>query len=217
VRKELAVRTIFNLLGPLTNPAGAGRQLLGVSDPTYQETIAEALVGLGCDRALVVRAADGVDEISVADATRVVEVADGGTREWFVRPEELGFELVEIERIAGGTPEQNAATVGRVLAGEEGPARDVVLLNAGAAIQVGGGADDLGGGVEQARKSLDTGAARDVLERLIEVSGRLGDDESRSSSLNPLGPGSRSWLPGHARTAAAVSRRCRSPLSATGW
>jgi anthranilate phosphoribosyltransferase len=186
VRKELAVRTIFNLLGPLTNPAGAGRQLLGVSDPTYQETIAEALVGLGCDRALVVRAADGVDEISVADATRVVEVADGGTREWFVRPEELGFELVEIERIAGGTPEQNAATVERVLAGEEGPARDVVLLNAGAAIQVGGGADDLRGGVEQARKSLDAGAARDVLERLVEVSGRLGGDGSRSSSLNPL-------------------------------
>ena len=174
VRKELGVRTIFNFLGPLTNPAGAGRQLLGVSDRRYQETIAEALVGLGCDHALVVRAADGVDEISVADETRVIEVRDGGTEEWFVRPEELGIARVGIERIAGGTPEQNAATVERVLAGEEGPARDVVLLNAGAAIRLGGGADDLGGGIERARESLDSGAARDVLARLVEVSGRLG-------------------------------------------
>jgi anthranilate phosphoribosyltransferase len=186
VRRELAVRTIFNLLGPLTNPAGAGRQLLGVSDPTYQETIAEALVGLGCDRALVVRAADGVDEISVADTTRVVEVSEGRTEEWFVRPEELGIELVEIERIAGGTPEQNAGTVERVLAGEEGPPRNVVLLNAGAAIQLGGRADDLRGGMERARESLDSGAARDVLERLVEVSRRLGEAGNQSSSLNRL-------------------------------
>ena len=174
VRKELAVRTIFNFLGPLTNPAGARRQLLGVSDPRYQETIAEALVALDCDRALVVRAADGVDEISVADETRVIEVAEGGTEEWFVRPEELGIARVEIERIAGGTPEQNAATVKRVLAGEDGPERDVVLLNAGAAILVGGGADDLRGGVDQARGSIDSGAARRVLAALIEVTGRLG-------------------------------------------
>ena len=104
VRKELAVRTIFNFLGPLTNPAGATRQLLGVSDRRYQETIAEALVGLGCERALVVCAADGVDEISVSAETRVVEVKEGRTEEWFVRPEELGVERAEIERIAGGEP-----------------------------------------------------------------------------------------------------------------
>ena len=104
VRKELAVRTIFNFLGPLTNPAGATRQLLGVSDRRYQETIAEALVGLGCERALVVCADDGVDEISVAGRTRVIEVADGGTEEWFVTPEDLGLERVELSAIAGGTP-----------------------------------------------------------------------------------------------------------------
>jgi anthranilate phosphoribosyltransferase len=175
VRKELAVRTIFNFLGPLTNPAGATRQLLGVSDARYQETIAEALVGLGCERALVVRAADGVDEISVAEPTRVIEVRDGGTEEWFVRPEELGVARAELERIAGGTPEENAATVTRVLAGDDGPARDVVLLNAAAAALAGGIANHLAGGVELARESVDSGAARDVLARLIALSGELGD------------------------------------------
>jgi anthranilate phosphoribosyltransferase len=173
VRKELAVRTIFNFLGPLTNPAGATRQLLGVSDGHYQETIAEALVGLGCERALVVWAADGVDEISVAEPTRVIEVAEGRTEEWFVRPEELGIAVAGVERIAGGTPSENAATVERVLAGQDGPARDVVLLNAGAAILVGGGADDLASAVERARQSIDSGGARDVLSRLVETSGRL--------------------------------------------
>jgi len=173
VRKELAVRTIFNFLGPLTNPAGATRQLLGVSDGHYQETIAEALVGLGCERALVVRAADGVDEISVAAPTRVIEVKEGGTEEWFVQPEELGVATADVERIAGGTPSENAATVERVLAGEAGPARDVVLLNAGAAIMVGGGAEDLAGAVERAQESIDSGAAREVLSKLVQVSGRL--------------------------------------------
>jgi anthranilate phosphoribosyltransferase len=173
VRKELAVRTIFNFLGPLTNPAGATRQLLGVSDRHYQETIAEALVGLGCERAFVVRADDGLDEISVSDSTRVVEVKDGGTEEWFLRPEELGFDRAGIEQIAGGSPEENAATVRGVFAGETGPARDVTLLNAGAAILVGGGAEDLEGGIERARGAIDSGAARDVLARLVEVSGEL--------------------------------------------
>ena len=172
-RKALGVRTIFNFLGPLTNPAGATRQLLGVSDGHYQETIAEALVGLGCERALVVRAEDGLDEISISDSTRIVEVKDGGTEEWFLRPEDLGFERAGVEQIAGGNPEENAATVNRVLAGEDGPARDVVLLNGGAAILVGGGADDLEGGIERAREAIDSGAARDVLARLVEVSGEL--------------------------------------------
>jgi anthranilate phosphoribosyltransferase len=173
VRKELAVRTIFNFLGPLTNPAGARRQLLGVSDRRYQETIAEALVGLGCERALVVCAADDVDEISIAEETRIVEVAEGRTEEWFVRPEDLGLERADIDRIAGGEPEQNAATVVRVLDGEDGPQRDVVVLNAAGAILVGGGADDLGGGVERAREAIDSGAARAVLARLVEVTGEL--------------------------------------------
>jgi anthranilate phosphoribosyltransferase len=173
VRKELAVRTIFNFLGPLTNPAGATRQLLGVSDRRYQETIAEALVGLGCERALVVCAADDVDEISVSAETRVVEVKEGRTEEWFVRPEELGVERADIEQIAGGEPEENAATVAAVLKGEGGPPRDVVVLNAGAAILVGGGADDLAQATERAGEAIDSGAAREVLARLVELTGEL--------------------------------------------
>jgi anthranilate phosphoribosyltransferase len=173
VRKELAVRTIFNFLGPLTNPAGARRQLLGVSDSRYQETIAEALVGLGCERAFVVRAENGMDEIGLAGPTRVIEVKDGTTEEWFVDPEALGVRLANPDEITGGTPEENAATVTRVLAGDDGAARDVVLLNAGAAIIVGGGATDLEAGIDRARESIDSGAARAVLERLVAMTGEL--------------------------------------------
>ncbi len=173
VRKELAVRTIFNFLGPLTNPAGASRQLLGVSDSRYQETIAEALVGLGCERALVVRGDEGIDEIGLGERTRVIEVRDGSTEEWFVEPEALGFALADPDQITGGTPDENAATVMRILAGEGGPPRDVVLLNAGAAIVVGGGAADLEAGIERAREAIDSGAAREVLDRLVKITGEL--------------------------------------------
>ena len=176
VRKELAVRTIFNFLGPLTNPAGAKRQLLGVSDRRYQETIAEALVGLGCERALVVCGADGVDEISIADRTRVIEVAEGGTEEWFADPAELGLEIAHLDAIAGGSPEENAAVVKRVLDGEAGPPRDVVAMNAGAAILAGGLADDLPGGMERAADAIDSGAARGVLDRLVETTRELATD-----------------------------------------
>jgi anthranilate phosphoribosyltransferase len=174
VRKELAVRTIFNFLGPLTNPAGADRQLLGVSDSRYQETIAEALVGLGCERALVVRGADGVDEISIASETRIIEVKDGKTDEWFTSPDDVGLGRDELEAVAGGTPEHNAGVITAVLDGQDGPARDVTLMNAGAAILVGGGAGDLAGGVDRAREAIESGAAREVLSRLVELSGRLG-------------------------------------------
>ena len=173
VRQELAVRTIFNFLGPLTNPAGATRQLLGVSEPRYQETIAEALLGLGCERALVVRAEDGLDEFSVAGPTRVVEVADGRTEEWFVGPQELGIESADLAAIAGGSPDRNAATVRAVLAGEPGPERDVVALNAGAAILAAGLVGDLGAGVDRARESIDSGAAAGVLDRLIALTTEL--------------------------------------------
>ena len=167
VRRELAVRTIFNFLGPLTNPAGARRQLLGVSDRRYQETIAEALVGLGCEHALVVTAADGVDEISVSGETRVIEVRDGATEEWLVRPEDAGVEPAPLEAIAGGSPAENAAVVRGVLDGHAGPAREVVALNAGAAILVGGGADDLTSGVARAREAIDSGAVAAVLAKLV--------------------------------------------------
>ncbi|MEZ5156317.1 MAG: anthranilate phosphoribosyltransferase [Solirubrobacterales bacterium] len=175
VRKELAVRTIFNFLGPLTNPAGATRQLLGVSDRRYQETIAEALAGLDCEHALVVAADDGLDEISIAGRTRVIEVRDGGTSEWFAQPGDFGFEEAPLETIAGGEPEENAATTRAVLAGEDGPAADISLLNAGAAIYVGGGAGNLAGGIDAAREAIDSGAAADVLRRLIDRDGRSHD------------------------------------------
>lgn len=169
VRKELAVRTIFNLLGPLTNPAGASRQLIGVQDRHSQETVAEALVGLGCERALVVAAEDGLDEISLGARTRVIEVSDGSTREWFVEPSEVGLAWAALEQVAGGTPEENAAATRAVLAGEAGPRRDIVLLNAGAAIYVGGRACSLADGVVKAGEAIDSGAAEALLVRLAAV------------------------------------------------
>jgi anthranilate phosphoribosyltransferase len=173
VRKELAVRTIFNFLGPLTNPAGANAHLLGVSDRAYQEIIADALLQLGCDRALVVSADDGIDELSLASRTRVIEVAEGGTEEWFIEPSDVGLETAPLEAIPGGEPDENAAVVRSVFDGEAGPARDVSVLNAGAAIFVASGADDLKEGVAKAADAIDSGAARDVLERLISRSREL--------------------------------------------
>jgi anthranilate phosphoribosyltransferase len=167
VRKQLGVRTIFNFLGPLTNPAGARRQLLGVSDRHYQETIAEALVGLGSERAMVVAAEDGVDELSISARTRVIEVRDGSTEEHFVEPEDFGFSTAGLGEVAGGTPEENAATVRAVLGGESGPRRDLVLLNAGAAIYLGGRSDTLAEGVEKAAAVVDSGQAAGLLERLV--------------------------------------------------
>jgi anthranilate phosphoribosyltransferase len=172
-RKELGVRTIFNFLGPLTNPAGASRQLLGVSDRRYQETIAEALVGLGAQSALVVSAEDGLDELSISSRTRVIEVKEGGTEEWFVEPGEFGLGEGTIEEIAGGEPAENAQVIRAAFGGAEGAALDVILLNAGAAIYVGGRADDLAGGVERAREAVESGAAARVLEQLIERSAAL--------------------------------------------
>ncbi len=166
-RKALGVRTIFNFLGPLTNPAGTNRQLLGVADGHYQETIAEALISLGSVRALVVFAEDGLDELSLSSRTRVIEVADGRTSEWFVEPGHFGLAPVKLEQVAGGTPKENATTIRRVLAGEPGPHRDLVVLNAAAAIYVGGLAADLEEGVAKAEEALDSGAAANVLERLI--------------------------------------------------
>jgi anthranilate phosphoribosyltransferase len=173
VRKALAVRTIFNFLGPLTNPAGAPRQLLGVSDRHYQETIAEALVGLGSVRAMVVAADDGVDEISISARTRVIEVDGGRTEESFVEPGDFGFAEAEPEYVAGGSPEENAATCRAVLDGEAGPRRHLVLLNAGAAIYVGGNAESLADGVGKAASAVDSGAARELLGRLVATTAEL--------------------------------------------
>jgi anthranilate phosphoribosyltransferase len=173
VRKELAVRTIFNFLGPLTNPAGATRQVIGVSDPAFLEVIAGALERLGAHRALVVSSEDGLDELSTSGATRVVEVDGAGVRSYVVAPEDVGLRRAAYEDVAGGSPDANADTTRRILAGERGPARDLAALNAGAAIYAAGRADDLESGVRAAEAAIDRGAAAKALDRLVELTGKL--------------------------------------------
>jgi anthranilate phosphoribosyltransferase len=174
VRKELAVRTIFNFLGPLTNPAGATRQVIGVSDPAFLEVIAGALARLGAKKALVVSSADGLDELSTAGATRVVEVDGGGElRTYEITPEDVGLSRSVYEDLAGGSPEANAETARRIFAGEQGPPRDLAVLNAGAAIYAAGRADGLEAGVRAAEAAIDSGAATRALERLVELTGKL--------------------------------------------
>jgi anthranilate phosphoribosyltransferase len=177
VRKELAVRTIFNFLGPLTNPAGATRQVIGVSDPAFLETIAGALAQLGARKALVVSSADGLDEMSTSGTTRVVEVDDGEVRSYEVSPEDVGLARASFEQVAGGTPSDNAETARRILAGESGPRRDIVVLNAGAAIYVSGRADTLAAGVAAAQEAIDSGAAEASLERLVALTRELAPVE----------------------------------------
>jgi anthranilate phosphoribosyltransferase len=169
VRRELAVRTIFNLLGPLTNPAGARHQVIGVSDPTKLETMAAALGQLGAERALVVSSADGLDEFSVSGATRVVELREGGLSSYDVTPEQVELEPAAEGAVGAGTPEQNALVLREVLAGNPGTERSLAVLNAGAAIYVSGSAETLGEGVRTAERAVDSGAAEGILERWVEA------------------------------------------------
>ena len=168
VRKALGVRTIFNFLGPLTNPAGAKRQVIGVSDPSKLETLALALAELGAESALVVSSADGLDEFSVSGTTRVVELRDGSLTTYDVSPNELGLQAAGDGAVAAGTPDQNARVLRDVLAGEPGTERSLAVLNAAAAIYVGGRADSLATGVQLAEASIDEGAATRVLEGYLE-------------------------------------------------
>jgi anthranilate phosphoribosyltransferase len=173
VRKELAVRTIFNFLGPLTNPAGATRQVIGVSDPAFLDTIAGALAKLGARKALVVSSADGLDEMSTSGTTRVVEVDGGELRSYEVSPEDVGLPPARQEDVAGGTPADNADTARRILVGEAGPRRDLAALNAGAAIYVAGRADSLEAGVRAAEAAIDDGRAAACLDALVGLTQRL--------------------------------------------
>jgi anthranilate phosphoribosyltransferase len=165
VRRELGVRTLFNLLGPLVNPAGARRQLLGVPQPRWVETHAAVLAELGCDHALVVHG-DGLDEITTTGETRVHEVRRGSISEWTVRPEDFGFVRVRREALQGGDIAHNAAAMLRVLGGEPGPLSDVVALNAGGAIYVGDRAASLGEGIDRARLALAEGRGLAMLDAL---------------------------------------------------
>jgi anthranilate phosphoribosyltransferase len=173
VRRGLAVRTIFNFLGPLTNPAGASRQLIGVSDPAYLETMAGALGLLGTKHALLVSSEDGLDEVSISAPTRVVEVIGQELRSYSVTPADVGLSQAPPDDIPGGDPVQNAQTARSIFAGERGAPRDLAVLNAGAAIYAGGGADTLEAGVRAAERAIDAGAAAAALERFVRRTNEL--------------------------------------------
>ena len=171
VRRELGIRTVFNLLGPLTNPAGADRQLMGVYDKQIGESAARALGELGVARALVVTGADGLDEISISGPTHIVEVCEGDVVSRTIHPEQFGLPIYPTEAVAGGSAEDNAAIIRRILAGERGAYRDIVALNAGAALYVGDRAASIQEGVELACDLLDSGLVQQKLEQVIDVTG----------------------------------------------
>jgi anthranilate phosphoribosyltransferase len=166
-RRELGIRTAFNLLGPLTNPAGASRQIVGVPKSELTELLARALMMLGSTRAWVVHGADGIDEISTTGYTKVSECRDGAVHTFYVHPADFGFAKAAAGDLNGGDAVVNAAIVRRVLDGERGAARDVVLLNAGAAVFVAGRADSVSAGVALAAQAIDSGAARSTLDRMV--------------------------------------------------
>jgi anthranilate phosphoribosyltransferase len=169
-RRDLGVRTAFNLLGPLTNPARPARQIVGVPRPELTELIARALMMLGVERAWVVHGADGLDELSTTGYTKVSECRDGMVRTFYVHPSEYGLAKDSIQDLKGGDAARNAERVREVLAGIQGPARNVVLLNAGAALFIAGRTDSVRAGIAAAADAIDSGRARDVLAALVEQS-----------------------------------------------
>ena len=174
VRQELGIRTIFNILGPLTNPASASVQLLGVYDPRLAETMARVLGLLGVRCALVVHGADGLDELSTTGSNLVVELDSGQIKSYQLDPAELGLPRASLEQLRGGSPEYNVEIARRLLEGEGGPRRDVVLLNAAAALVVAGKAADFGSGLALAAQAIDSGAASEKLRNLVALSQSLG-------------------------------------------
>ena len=173
IRKELGIRTVFNILGPLTNPASPKRFLLGVYDRSLVEPLAQVLMNLGVNRGMVVYGTDKLDEISVAAPTHICEFKDGWFKSYDIEPKQFGLAGGTHEDIKGGTPQENAETTRRILRGEEkGAKRDAVLLNAGAALCVGGKADSFADGVKLAAELIDSGKAFETLQKVIEVSNR---------------------------------------------
>jgi anthranilate phosphoribosyltransferase len=170
VRKELGVRTAFNLLGPLTNPAGATRQLVGVPRPELTELMARALADLGSQQAWVVHGADGLDEMSTTGETKVTECKNGTINTFYVHPSDVGLPKASPGAFRGGDSHENARIIESVLAGERGPARDVVLLNAGAGLLVSGEVTSIGDGIVMASRAIDRGDARRTLDQLVKIS-----------------------------------------------
>jgi anthranilate phosphoribosyltransferase len=171
-RRELGVRTAFNLLGPLTNPAGPRRQIVGVSRPEHTELMARTLGALGSERAWVVYGAGGLDELSTIGYTKVSELRDGTVNTFYVHPDDVGLPRAPLEALRGGTAADNAAMIEALLAGEPGPRRDIVVLNAGAALLVAGAAGSVRDGITQAEAALADGRARAALDRLRTVCAR---------------------------------------------
>jgi anthranilate phosphoribosyltransferase len=178
VRKELGVPTTFNFLGPLANPARVRHQVLGVSDPAMAERMVGTLAELGATRAMVFFGHDGLDELTTTDVSTVLELRDGEIHRSVLEPFELGIERSFADDLRGGAPADNAAITHRVLGGEPGPLRDVVTLNAAAALVVTGAAPDFAAGLEQARGSIDSGAASDTLVRWVQLSRELSAAEA---------------------------------------
>ena len=171
-RRELRLRTVFNLLGPLTNPAHASAQVVGVYSADLVEKLAEALSELGLRRALVVHGRDGLDEITISGPTKIAEVRDGNVRSYEITPEEFGLQRAPLAEIAGGDAQQNSAIIRAVLEGERSPRRDVVVLNAAAALVAAGHADRIGEAVPLAAYAIDCGHARQCLQLLVEFTNR---------------------------------------------
>jgi len=169
-RREIGIRTIFNILGPLTNPAGAKAQVLGVYNASLTEQLAQVLNNLGSSHVFVVYGNDGLDEITIADKTHVTELKDGELRSYIIKPEDFGMQSADGSKLLGGNAEQNAIITLDILKGEKGPRRDIVLLNAGAAIVAGGKASSLMEGIRLAGESIDSGRAMEKLEMLRAVS-----------------------------------------------
>ena len=172
IRKELGFRTVFNILGPLTNPASPKRYLLGVYDEYLVEPLAQVLINLGVERGMVVYGQDKLDEISISAPTTVCEFKDGWFKSYVIKPEDFGFTRCTKEDLRGGTPEENAQITRDILGGAKGPKTDAVLLNAGAALYINDKASSLAEGIKLAEKIIASGEALKVLERFIEVSNR---------------------------------------------
>ena len=170
VRKELGIRTVFNILGPLSNPAGANMELMGVYDEALVEPLARVLSNLGVKRGMVVYGQDMLDEISLSAPTTVCEVKDGSYTSYVITPEELGLTRCQKADLVGGTPQENAEITRAILAGEKGPKRDAVLLNSAAAMKIAGKVDDLKAGIALAAETIDSGAAKAQLSQFIRLS-----------------------------------------------
>ncbi|PYR25581.1 MAG: anthranilate phosphoribosyltransferase [Acidobacteria bacterium] len=170
VRRELGVRTAFNLLGPLTNPAGATRQLVGVPRPEFTELLARSLLLLGSERAWVVHGADGIDELTTTGYTKISECRDGAVNTFYLHPADVGLPKAPAGALQGGDAGGNARIIEHVLNADPGPARDVVLLNAGAALLIAGAAASVQDGIAAAARAIDCGEAKRTLERLVSIS-----------------------------------------------